>query len=370
MIFAAFVFFLLAISSGCVMNTPSEANLTADELADQYLFHAATITDYQSESIGQDPYNRGRFKFDYKKPSFARSEVLEAWVAPGSFGMTNGTLTVWYDADTRIYYFQYGSDIYVSGDTQSAVQRIVEDRNFTIIDRDTSRGADRYLIEAVTVPGSDNSTGDYNTKIRAWIEPSSGLAWEIMTYKNCKYAMMDERCSWSDEPVNGIQYESIAVNTGLPDSYFNFVPPEGSKSECYPDYITYIEPQKNDTSVPIDQPLPGEDIISLNERDSGRTITVNPGTVIEITLGKISGLDYRWIMMNEGAGMVLMNAGEVENVPENSGTSSGKNFYRWRFRAGSPGTETFDAFMTLDGCYIHGITRFILTAHVKEAGEE
>ena len=97
-------------------------------------------------------------------------------------------------------------------------------------------------------------------------------------------------CGDQERPNKEIQYESIAVNTGIPDSYFDFIPPEGSGPRCVPKYVNYVEPLRSDTSLPIDQPLPGGVRFSLNESDSGRTISLKNGDIIEITLGTIRGL--------------------------------------------------------------------------------
>ena len=97
-ILSALLIFLLAISPGCVTNTPSDRWLTASELADQYLAKAATIADYRSEYISIDPGNQFRGTFDWKKPNCMRAGVIDAAVETGSFGISNGTVTAWYDA--------------------------------------------------------------------------------------------------------------------------------------------------------------------------------------------------------------------------------------------------------------------------------
>jgi hypothetical protein len=76
-------------------------------------------------------------------------------------------------------------------------------------------------------------------------------------------------CGVPERPNKEIQYESITVNTGILDSYFNFISPEGSGPCCVPKYVNYVEPARTDTLVPIDQPLPGGGSVFL-ERERFR----------------------------------------------------------------------------------------------------
>jgi predicted secreted protein len=378
--------FLLVLVPGCLTNSPPGVNLTAGELADHYLLHAGTIREYRSEYIessGMTAENRfeARIRFDYKSPSFARMEVMGSGLrAPGSFATTNGTSMAYYDAETRTYDTSSGLDLRREYDYQEMVRRIVADRNFTILDRDTTGREARYLIEVATVPWSTTYTTYVTSRIRAWIEPSTGLAWNITTYYDCNAAgvptptpppagpVMPESCSRSEVPNREVRYELIEVNTGIPDSYFDFVPPEGSGPRCVPKYVNYVEPLLADASVPIRQPLPGGVRYSLNESDSGRTVALLTGEVLEITLRTIPGLAYRWIMPAEGSGLELMNAGPIYEMPVGGDFYQGRGYYRWRFLAVSPGTERFDGIFALDGCDIENAKRFNLTVQVIERG--
>ena len=241
------------------------------ELADQYLLHADAIRDYRSEysvSSGtvENPFTE-RIRYDYKAPSFARMEQTQSDShVPGSFATTNGTWTAWYDAETRTYDLSSALKLPREYDYQAIVRRIVIDRNFTITGRDTSHGPARYQIEVVTEPWSDKYTPYISSRIRAWVEPSTGLAWNLMTYYGCGSSPVPTTppgfgtptvCGVQERPNNEIQYASIAINTGIPDSYFDFIPPEGSGPRCIPKFVNYVEPSRADSSVPIDQPLPG-----------------------------------------------------------------------------------------------------------------
>jgi predicted secreted protein len=93
---------------------------------------------------------------------------------------------------------------------------------------------------------------------------------------------------------------------------------------------------------------------------------------VEITLELISGSGYKWIMTNqnlenESPALELLNAGQLEVIPEGYDIPGGRMYYRWRYRAVSPGTETFDGFLTLGRCSVHGAGRFILHVNVISA---
>jgi len=344
------------------------------------------IRDYRSEysvlsGTAVNPFSE-KIRYDYKAPSFARMvQTQSSSRVPGSFATTNGSGTAWYDAETRTYDLSSGMKLPREYDYQAIVRRIVSDRNFTITGRDTTHGPVRYQIEVVTEPWSDKYTPYISSRIRAWVEPSTGLAWNIMTYYGCGSSPVPTTppgfgtakvCGDQERPNNEIQYELIAVNTGIPDSYFDFIPPEGSGPRCVPKFVNYVEPSRVDTSIPIDQPLPGGVHFSLNESDSGRTISLKNGDVVEITLRTIPGLAYRWIMPAEGSGMTLLNAGPFYERSEKTGDYysdwMGRGYYRWRYRAESPGMVTIDGIFSISGCDIQGVKRFNLTMNVAGNG--
>lgn len=379
---AVIVLFGAIILSGCISTSnenDTETNLTAGGIADQYLLHYAAITGYQSEYIeifGLTGETR-RVRFDYLTPlSYKVTLNGSSNGLPGSFRVSNGTMTTYYNAETRTY---DTSVLNPSGDDgwQATVHRIVSDRNFTILDRAVIGGVVRYHIEVMMPPWSDSYTSFESSRIQAWIEPSTGLAWNISIYKDCvpgtvptlpPGVVLPDTCTRKEVPIDEIRYEWIRVNTGFPGGYFDFVPPPGSGPRCVPKYVNYVEPPRTDTTVPIDQPLPGGVRYSLNESDSGRNITIQTGEVIEITLPITPGLANRWFMPPEGSGLELMNAGAIYcEVPgEELAFFRARGNYRWRFRAVSPGTEIIDGVFGGTGCDIGNAPRFKITVSVAE----
>ena len=91
-------------------------------------------------------------------------------------------------------------------------------------------------------------------------------------------------------------------------------------------------------SVAIRDPVPGIRY-SLNESDSGRTIVLAEGDIVEINLRWIPGLGFHWIIPVSGCGLEVVNAGTYSDGGDfwnNTG------HYRVRYQAVRPGTSVID----------------------------
>ncbi|WP_148277676.1 protease inhibitor I42 family protein [Methanoregula formicica] len=78
---------------------------------------------------------------------------------------------------------------------------------------------------------------------------------------------------------------------------------------------------------------------SLGENDSGKTIILGKGDIVEINLRWIPGLGFHWVIPVSGCGLELVNAGTFSDGGDfwnNTG------HYRVRYRAVSPGTSIID----------------------------
>ena len=188
------VLLILAIAPGCLTTVDSGENLTSGDLADQYLMHADTIRDYRSEYTVTSGLTSGnpmvnRIRFDYKSPSFSRMEVVNPGSdTPGTFATSNGSTTTRYNAETRTYDISSPGNTLGEDDYQAMVRKIVEDRNFTILWRDAGHTPERYMIEVPTEPWSTTYTPYLTSRVRALVEPSTGLAWNVSTYYDCNRA--------------------------------------------------------------------------------------------------------------------------------------------------------------------------------------
>ncbi|KAF1078409.1 protease inhibitor I42 family protein [Methanogenium sp. MK-MG] len=107
----------------------------------------------------------------------------------------------------------------------------------------------------------------------------------------------------------------------------------------------------------------------LNESDSGRTITLQKGDSLDITLPTTPGLAYRWIMPVTGSGPELMNASTITEIPDNANWSNGSPFfspgeYRFRYWVVSTGTSVFEGVFCHNVCDTKYSRRFNLTVNV------
>jgi len=115
-----------------------------------------------------------------------------------------------------------------------------------------------------------------------------------------------------------------------------------------------------DTSVPIRDPMPG--IRYFFDRDnSGKTIVLAKGEIVEINLGFAPGLAMRWIVPVSGCGIELVNDG-VWYTGGDFWNNTG--FYRARYRAVSPGTSVINGKLVIRPEEA-GDLRFNLTVIVK-----
>ena len=77
-------------------------------------------------------------------------------------------------------------------------------------------------------------------------------------------------------------------------------------------------------------------------------------------------------MPAEGSGLTLLNAGPFYEMPEKTGDYYsefiGRGYYRWRYLAEGPGTETIDGIFSISGCDIQGAKRFNLAINVVGTG--
>src|SRR5690606_16599595 len=117
--------------------------------------------------------------FDWKSPGLYRMEYLgSSAVAPAILTM-NGTTVVRYDVRSKTIRIEPDNQNLRQHDYQAMVRQIVWDGRYTIIGRDTQDGRTLYGIEVLTEPWSTNHTTYVSSKVRAWIDPESGLAWNI-----------------------------------------------------------------------------------------------------------------------------------------------------------------------------------------------
>lgn len=200
------------IIPGCVNSR--DTSITPVDMQCTFLEHASGISDYHSEYTSTSD---GTVLYDWKSPSLYRMEYINSTnPVTGSLFIMNRTTAVEYNPVEKNYQIEPDMKYLSQHDYQAMVRQIVWDGQYTIIGQDTQDGRTLYGIEVVTEPGSTKYTTYVSSKVQAWIDPESGLAWNITTYYP------------ADTVNNRIRYSRIDVNTGIPDDHFIFIPPEGS----------------------------------------------------------------------------------------------------------------------------------------------
>lgn len=136
------------------------------------------------------------------------------------------------------------------------------------------------------------------------------------------------------------------------------------------DPVSLCNNQVADSRIPVPvnisnairDPIPGIRY-SLNESESGRTIVLGTGEIVEINLRWVPGVAWNWIIPVSGCGLELVQSGVY---------SDGGDFwnvtghYRVRYRAVSPGTSLIDGtFGGTPGGMAKGMPKFNLTVIVK-----
>ncbi|MFZ1127688.1 hypothetical protein [Methanoregula sp.] len=133
-------------------------------------------------------------------------------------------------------------------------------------------------------------------------------------------------------------------------------------SRCNPQDAEPRVPVPVDTSVPIQDPMPGIRY-SLNESESGRTIVLEKGEIVEINLRWAPGVAWSWNIPVSGCGLELVNDGYYDTGTDFWNTSG---HYRARYRAVSPGRSFIDGtFGASPSGIANGAPEFNLTVIVK-----
>ncbi|MBN1432571.1 MAG: hypothetical protein JW931_07330 [Methanomicrobiaceae archaeon] len=151
---------------------------------------------------------------------------------------------------------------------------------------------------------------------------------------------------------SGCTYSEQVDETGI--SGKNDTTTEIPVEFCDQKYLNYKEQIPSDTSVPVEENLPGLKY-SFGINDTGRTVTMNQGDAFEITLLYPPSLPFRWILIAEPEGLLLLNVGEFSDAsPEAEDyriqVTKGPWNHRWRYLAEEEGTYFFDGILAIDPC--------------------
>ena len=157
----------------------------------------------------------------------------------------------------------------------------------------------------------------------------------------------------------------VVYTTYLPSEKLNQNVPGSTQdpgSMCNPQAAAPRVPVPVDTSVPVRDPMPGIRY-SISENESGRTVVLEKGDIVEINLRWAPSVAWSWDVPVSGCGLELVNDGYYDTGTDYWNTSG---HYRARYRAVSPGRSFIDGtFGASPSGIANGAPEFNLTVIVK-----
>jgi len=177
-----------------------------------------------------------------------------------------------------------------------------------------------------------------------------------------------ETHSQNQSEISSHPLQTGSISPGQAQSSSSLEPAPGTT----PDSVSVCTPLITDSRIAVPanisnairDPIPGIRY-SLNENESGRTIVLGKGDVVEINLRWVPGVAWDWIITTSGCGIELVQSGVYSDGGDfwnNTG------HYRVRYRAVSPGTSIIDGIFGVSprGTATESNPRFNLTVIVKQ----
>jgi len=167
-------------------------------------------------------------------------------------------------------------------------------------------------------------------------------------------------CTGTQPASPAVPVPGSTQEPGSPGSQTGPGPLVSPGSRCDPQVAGPRIPVPVDTSIPIQDPMPGIRY-SLNRSETDRTVVLGKGDIVEINLGFAPGLAMRWVVPVSGCGLELVNDGTYYTGGDfwnNTGS------YRARYRAVSPGTSVINGKLVIRPEEAGGLL-FNLTVIVK-----
>ncbi|MBP2030232.1 outer membrane lipoprotein-sorting protein [Methanohalophilus levihalophilus] len=233
---------VLLFSAGCVGE-----DSTAEQIAEEYEQRQSEIEDYSATvhvtastatqemvSVSEIIYkNPGKVRETIKEFSYTEKEpeqlsadtftfFYNSWQNEGSVVASNGE-TMWIfdqgqnavivgEADPMAIYYGYRVDSF------ELVELLIDENDFTLEGTSSIDGRETYVIH-----GSPKD--DYPIEMKAWIDTE--------TWMPLRFEMHGTESSFDTI----IEYRDLELNTGIPDSEFEFEIPEGVEVIAFDEYV-------------------------------------------------------------------------------------------------------------------------------------
>jgi outer membrane lipoprotein-sorting protein len=213
---------ILVISSGCSSVQPFE--YTAENITHQFIQHQNQVKDYSATVVKMVHSQKINVSDEIVEILVKRPFLCRVVVRQGSYYHVNGTIFLRNKSMLSVYIPQQneyqvipldrgGGSNLDDYDFQTETVRIIQE--YPIVYDGMERTGDRsaFVIEANLTLSRISPIFNH---IKAWIDTET---WMVLR---------TETIYESPDPTRVTEYSNIDVNTGVPDSVFDFVPPVGA----------------------------------------------------------------------------------------------------------------------------------------------
>jgi outer membrane lipoprotein-sorting protein len=204
---------LVALFSGCVTEMSADQIVQKmKEKQDSFKDFSATMT-FSLSFAGKNM--DAKAKIMNKLPDKTRIEFIEPPEAAGQIVVSDGTSIWTYDPKTNTTMKEEmqktGEDF--QQDYMKFVRELLDNNDITYHGMDKIEGRTVYRITAV--PKNESELIGMHTSM--WVDSDTWIPLKI------------EIADKNDKPITSFEYSDVKINTGIPDSEFEFKAPQGAK---------------------------------------------------------------------------------------------------------------------------------------------
>jgi outer membrane lipoprotein-sorting protein len=217
------ILFLLAIvilalfASGCTEKEPSAEEIAARMLEKQNSIEDYSYTMHMTYYIGETVVEN-EFKTIYKKPHMIKNVIEEPGGEEETLVLSDGEFRWTYAPGTNTVMKTEIPETpeLTEDDYLSIIGITLNDTNVSLLGTEETEGREAYLLEA-TPKEMEEDTPAYSMKF--WVDKET---WMFLGYE-----MYDS----NETLISKVEIRDLKVNTGIPDSEFEFKIPEGATVE-------------------------------------------------------------------------------------------------------------------------------------------
>ncbi|WP_440946766.1 DUF4367 domain-containing protein [Methanosarcina sp. T3] len=214
------VLFLLALvilalfASGCTEEEPDAEEIAARMLEKQNSIEDYSYTMHMTYYIGENVVEN-EFKTIYKKPHMIKNFIEEPGGKEETLTLSDGEFRWTYAPGTNTVMKTKIPETpeLTDDDYLSIIGITLNDTNVSLLGTEEIEGRETYLLEA-TPKRTGEETSEYNMKVRIDKE-----TWMLLGYE-----MYDS----NETLISKVEIRDLKVNTGIPDSEFEFKIPDGA----------------------------------------------------------------------------------------------------------------------------------------------